>query len=714
MPDAANIYAKFIENIPTEHLSPSIVSYSGVNLDDPDQRDGLLFPLLERNMNVVNFWLSNLVFPQELKIFEKKLMCTAWDLCSDHLIHQVTGFSGTNDTKNVLPISIAQNDLDELENTNTQMRKTLLEPRNSVYDKPGNMSGKQIIQELVQLNMPVLLDSGALMLELNNKEVAMEWLNQAENRDAAVYFDEHNILQTIDRNGVIAELDYSVYREDLSNCVVYLDDAHTRGTDLKFPPNCRACVTLSGDITRDKTVQSCMRMRQLATTQSILFWASNEADIRLRELSNQGKVETHHVMKFIENNSCLFETANMVHWTTGASNYTKKMIGHKLYENRLEDLYNACVDDDFVKLTAMYGEKEEALLTKIAWTKYSNLEYEYLHVDDENVWEFVNKMKHAVIGKLKTRAKDVKRFTHALDEEQEKELEQEIEEQNQVKPQADAPAAKPKNVDKRLEELVLEGANGSTFAEMKAEKALLSIGAYLTITQMFDSKFCQSNENAWADHLFVTKDFATIIENQSQNRNNFLRSVYWIARIKAHEKYILILLSSFECNHLLPTFRKSVNSTLFMYRPRLNNLHSNLIHEVGLQVTGQATPEVITIEDEVQVGIYSGLLYFGDENEQNVYCRFLGLILRPWNTEQEMAFKNGIIDENGFVPYSKRNFSEARDFGVDQCKFKDNPTDLAIDLINAHHQMLPKNSHAASILKSGKKALGEDDAMQVE
>lgn len=710
MPDAANIYAKWIEGIPTEQL-PSIDSYSGVNLDDPDQRDGLLFPLLKHNMNVVDFWLSNFVFPQELKIFEKKLMCTAWDLCSDHLKHQVTGFSGTNDTKNVLPISIAQNDLDELENTNTKMRQTLLELRNSVYEKPGNMSGKQIIQELVQLNIPVLLDSGALMLELNNKEVAMEWLNRATNRDAAVYFDEHNILQTIDRNGVMAELDYSVYREDLSNCVVYLDDAHTRGTDLKFPPNCRACVTLSGDITRDKTVQSCMRMRQLATTQSILFWASNEADIRLRKLSNQGKVETHHVMEFIENNSRLFEKANMVHWTTGALNYTRKMIGHKLHENSLGDLYNACVDDDFVKLTAMYGEKEEALLSKIAWNKYSKLEFDCF--DDENVSKFVDKMKHAVVRKLKTQAKDVKKFTHALDEEQEKELEQEVEEQTQVERPAYAPAASPK-FDKRLENLVLEGGDGSTFKDMKAEKALLSIGAYLTITQMFNSKFCQSNENAWADHLFVTKDFATIIENQSQMRNNFLRSVYWIARIKAHEKYILILLSSFECNHLLPTFRKSVNSTLLMYRPRLNNLQSNLIHEVGLQVTGQATPKVITIEDEVQIGIYSGLLYFGDEAEQNVYCGFLGLIPRPWNTEQEMAFKKGIIDENGFIPFSKRNFSEASDFGVDKCKFKDNPMDLAIDLINAHHQMLPKNAHAASILNRRKKALGEDDAMQVE
>lgn len=720
MPHPGSIYAKWTNRIPEGKLDSSIVSYSGVNLDDPNQR-GRLFSLLRFNMDVIDFWLSHLVFPQELKIFEKKLMCTAWDLCSDELKHRVTGFSGTNDTKNMLPITIAQNDLSELENTNARMRQTLLKPANLVYDKPANMSGKQILQELVKLNIPVLLDSGALMLELNNKEVAVEWLKLAAERRAAVYFDEHNVLQTIDRNGTIAELDYSVYRDDLSNCVAYLDDAHTRGTDMKFPPDCRACVTLSGDITRDKTVQSCMRMRKLADGQSILFWASNEANIRLRELSNGAKVETKHVMEFIENNSRIFEKANMVHWTTGALNYTKKLIGHKINEangteNALQQLYNACVDNDFVKLSTMYGEKEEALLFKIAWAKFNKLEFECIEMEQEKVSRFVDRMKREVMKKLQIQAKDVKRFTHALDEEQEKELEQEIEEQTQVERPPHAKAAVP-IFDKRLEKLVVEGAASSTFNEMKGGDALLSMGKYLTNTHLLESQFCENNEMAWANHLFVTKDFATIVQDQSQATNNFLRAGFWIACVKNPPyKDILILLSSFECNHLLPAFRQSVNATLFMYRPRISNLHSNLIHETGLQVTGMATPLAINAEDEIQIGVCSGLLYFADEVEQRVYCGFLGLIPRPWDEAEEIASKKGIIDDNRFVAARKRGYPEASELGVKKCKFDDNPTDLVIDLINAHHQILPKNSHAASILNRGIKPLGgqANNAMEVE
>lgn len=272
------------------------------------------------NMNAIDFWLSNVVYVHEAKIFEKKLMCTAWDLCSDHFQRLVTGFSGTNDTKNILPLPISQNDLPELEDTNEKMRQILLNNQNKYRALPANVSGKNIIEDLARDIIPVLLDAGALMLELTNQDVAIEWLRLTSEAafDAAVYFDSNDILQTIDRSGIVTEFDCSVYRENLSRCLVYLDDVHTRGTDLKFPLNWMAAVTLCGDITRDKTVQSCMRMRQLGRSQKVSFWASYEADIRLRKicnLSNEHRVTNENVVDFVTHNSREFEISNMVHWT---------------------------------------------------------------------------------------------------------------------------------------------------------------------------------------------------------------------------------------------------------------------------------------------------------------------------------------------------------------------------------------------------------------
>lgn len=248
--DARSIYESWIKSVPSQLVDSTIRSYSGINLSEPKQRNELVFPLFRYNMYVIDFWLAYLVFPREAKTFEKKLMSTAWDLCSERLNHTVSGFSGTNDTKNILPMTVTQNDLEQLIETNNEVRANLLHDENQTYKAlSANISGKDILIQLRKAQIPVLLDCGALMLEFNNEQVAREWLQlvKEEDFDAAVFFDTNDVLMVIDRNEIIAEFDNSIYRDKLDKCVVYLDDAHTRGTDLKFPIRWRAAVTLSGE-----------------------------------------------------------------------------------------------------------------------------------------------------------------------------------------------------------------------------------------------------------------------------------------------------------------------------------------------------------------------------------------------------------------------------------------------------------------------------------
>lgn len=57
----------------------------------------------------------------------------------------------------------------------------------------------------------------------------------------------------------------------------YLDDHHTRGTDLKLPIYFRVVVTLSVKMLKEKLVQTCMRMRQLGVgKQTVCFVPSPE------------------------------------------------------------------------------------------------------------------------------------------------------------------------------------------------------------------------------------------------------------------------------------------------------------------------------------------------------------------------------------------------------------------------------------------------------
>lgn len=634
--------------------------------------------------------------------------------------HPVTGFSGTNDTKNILPLPISQNDLPDLESTNEDNRRKLLRDENQDYESlPENVSGKEIIDRLVERGIPVLLDSGALMLELNNLEVAKYWLKSASDDyfDAAIYFDDRDNLKTIDRNGVITDFESSVHRENLGRCLVYLDDVHTRGTDLKFPPNWKACVTLSGDITRDKTVQACMRMRQLGKDDghSIAFWASFEADIKIRALCEFALphvcVPNDHVIEFICKNSENFEMENTVHWAAGAYNYTQKLIGHKLHEHSsdrvsLTNLLSTCVDREYVKLEEIYGDKEDALLVKIAQSKFEKLIESFKpslkNEETKNeIIPFAKTIQEAVGAKILKHAPNVKRFVQALDEEQEKELEHELEQECQIERPALMSPAKPQ-FDEKLKQLVLLGVDAATITDLMVRGTLVSFANGLARTQLIGEY--KNDSSAWSENLLVTRDYVQVLSNVSYARDEYLRPVWWIARINtpSNDRYILVLLSSFECHHLISTFRDSKHSVLCMYRSRLSKIHDNLLHQTNLQVTGMTTQlPRIDVGDEVQIGIFAGSMYFNSEMEQDAYCSFLGVIPRQRTEAQEEAFKKGVIKPNGFVAKGNRSYSKAISTAVAACKFIKNPVDLAIKLIEAHHHLIRKDSHAASILERG-------------
>lgn len=442
-PNREDIYDGWLADIPTKLINTSIKSYASINLTDPKQRDEIVFPLFRYNMKVIDFWLSNSVFPSEAKSFRKKLVATAWDLCGDNLTHKMCGFCGTNDTKNMLPLTVTQNDLEQLEQTNNNVREALLYQKIASYDRlPPNINGKSILARLVKAKIPVLLDAGALMLELNNQQVASKWLMLASDVDfdAAVYFSAHDVLMTIDQNGVIVEFDNSVYHDNLDRCLVYLDAMHTRGTDLKFPIDIKACVTLSADITRDETVQACMRMRLLGKGHSIVFWGSFEADARIRETCRDSrKVTNKNVIKFITENSKRFEKENAAHWSAAGFNYAKKLAAHQRYgqpntmrkdENALKRLYDACIDNEF-SLNDLYGEKKNLWFAKITHVKFSNLKKNEDYKNCPHIMGAIRRNNEQINKRLFEESWVGDTYAQAqpsLDEEHEREFEQKIEE----------------------------------------------------------------------------------------------------------------------------------------------------------------------------------------------------------------------------------------------------------------------------------------------
>ena len=72
---------------------------------------------------------------------------------------------------------------------------------------------------------------------------------------AGVFFDDADNLSVLTQDGVVESFYSSSFFRLLDQCIVYLDDAHTRGTDLKLPLNFRAVVTLGPKVTKVRLVQ---------------------------------------------------------------------------------------------------------------------------------------------------------------------------------------------------------------------------------------------------------------------------------------------------------------------------------------------------------------------------------------------------------------------------------------------------------------------------
>ena len=252
-------------------LPPAFRKLSGVNLSDSAQCSRLVFPLLRHVKGVIDFYMSTIVFPKEMKDFPHKLSSSGWDIARTK-IQPTTGFSGTNDSRYMLPLSISQRDLPQQLHTNAKVLDYLLRPENffrRAKPKSGSesLNADLLLQMVIESESPVrvILDVGAQVLEWTNEEVARRWLSRvpASEAQAAVFFNDRNDLSVLSRDDLTESLMISPFAKQMDQCLVYLDESHTRGTDLPLPLHYRAAVTLGPDLTKDRLVQGMTRPHRL-------------------------------------------------------------------------------------------------------------------------------------------------------------------------------------------------------------------------------------------------------------------------------------------------------------------------------------------------------------------------------------------------------------------------------------------------------------------
>lgn len=198
--DAASAYDRWIHGCDT--LPAGLRHWNVINSDDDGQVDEL-YAHLRLDRNVLNSYLNSSVFPLYAKQFGLKLSASAWDLPNfprprKHAFQgaRSTGFSGTNDNKSLLPLTIRQDDLPSLVQTNAEVLSYLLQPRNRHYYCAAyngiRMTERGLLHKLSKENIWVLIDAGAYILELDNQALISAWLEINTQAKAGVYFGPDN------------------------------------------------------------------------------------------------------------------------------------------------------------------------------------------------------------------------------------------------------------------------------------------------------------------------------------------------------------------------------------------------------------------------------------------------------------------------------------------------------------------------------------------
>ncbi|KAL8396684.1 hypothetical protein RB594_003665 [Gaeumannomyces avenae] len=304
-------YLGWVQAAPDGTLPHEFRRLSALDLGDRVRCAAAVFPHLRYLKPAVDYYLGNVLFAREMYEFSQKLSGSAWSLVAGGSqrpggggVALTTGFSGTHDAGCLLPLGITTLDLETQRHTDALVLGRLLPPENTVRDltplsddtafsSDDVVAGPDPSSRAVglvnciaasQLPIRVIIDAGAQIIGLDNAEIARNWLTLERVADAAVFFDSHGDLRVVARDGATEPFLTSSYAMNMASCLVFLDEAHARGTDLVLPDDYRAAVTLGPALTKDKLVQACMRMRELGRGQSVVFFAPAEIRDRIRTL----------------------------------------------------------------------------------------------------------------------------------------------------------------------------------------------------------------------------------------------------------------------------------------------------------------------------------------------------------------------------------------------------------------------------------------------
>lgn len=629
--DPASQYYRWTET--AREFPSQLRDWNVINMDDEVQLKDL-WKYLAYNMVVIDYYLNHLVFPRHAKQFKVKLQASGWDIPLVTIGQDVgkrpkpltTGFSGTNDNRTMLPLTIKQEGLPTLAHTNAEVLTYLLKPRNRGYIPAVDAMGRRLSEEgflrmLQRCEIRILIDAGAHILEMDNQTLARTWLLVDHKPTAALYFGKDNRARIVYRTGKDVPLVASTFADDLSECLIYLDEAHTRGTDLKLPTNSRGALTLGPGQTKDHTVQAAMRMRRLGTTQSVLFVATPDVhqsilDQRMKPLNTT--IDSHDVICWLIKQTCNgIEQLQPLYYSQGIDFCRRSQAAI--------DNSNFIVDEIHRK----------AYLSALRQKEHQTLEQLYNPKPAGKRNRLPNScitMISAFTKELETRRKEFQDFGHAVhgsalqEVEQEREVAYEIETVREVQ---EPKIFYPLKFSGTHRDIVKLAETGRLPAGSASCEHILRTLARTALGKKYGINVDRSS---W--RLLASFEYLRTVQ-LFQPDDNFLRPVNWI--LWSTETETAIIVTPEEAEELIPIVRSIVKprTHILSYAPPLTR---KMLHFDNLTFYAMPSlPAKWTVPDwlKTELSIFSGRLYF-EFDDYDCICRYLGQNQRQAEDEEEV------------------------------------------------------------------------------
>ncbi|GAO13103.1 hypothetical protein UVI_02024620 [Ustilaginoidea virens] len=611
----------------TEGLHADFRHIQGVNVNDEDQCKTMLFPHLRYSKACIDYFLLRIVFAKQLREYSEKVSASGWDLARPKTF-PTTGFSGTHDSRPLLPLHITQRDSDAQHHTDSLVLNQMMSPQNSVIllgEVKGSNSEeflKRITEERDEIR--VILDVGAHVIELTNQEVAGRWLELLPCRnaiDAVIFCNDNDELTVLDRQGKSQCLRLSPFAKQLNKCLVYLDEAHTRGIDLKLPPTYRAAVTLGKDLTKDRLAQD------LGNGQSVAFCVPFEIENQIRaqlELDGNDQITLRDAIAWTVLQTWAEMRRLIPNWAKQGFRFEKQA-----------QLWNQAKSNDSgtIRMTPEIVSKFKECDTRTIESQYQFpppsgplLEKE---ASSEN------------LGKIKKRCEAYDfhgHDGHGLQEEQEREMATEVEEQRELeRPKPAEPAKHQSNLD-----VVRFIRTGKISSDSKG-----IIGAFKSMTDTTAATLL--NVNLFPQHVKVSRDFARVIKTTRNAKNlksdYFKNDVQFILTSADEDKIVqeMVIISPYEAEILYNEISRSEVVALHIYSARQNSSYP-AIDGLDLYIVPPRARRRIPTHMKIELNLFAGQLYFSTFKEYTEVCDFLSL---SWSLKSPGDLIDGFIPRKG-------------------------------------------------------------------